>query len=454
MPQLDVYDTQSAISLLRQHADYEHWYDVGKLALKDIVNTQMLAALNPSAGSFFVDPRYMRHFWTVSIPFPDNESLFLIYSTFLQGHLKRFKPTLQELAPLIIRSALTLHQNVITSFRKTALNFHYEFNLRHLSGIFQGLLFSDPIKFQDPEKLVKLWVHESERTYGDRLISPEHLAKYNTLMFELIKKSFSRYSLNRYFSNSPENLIFCNFASGMNGQDRLYDVMPNDKLLPFIEEGLTVYNDNNAVMNLVLFEDAMKHVCRITRIIMPSSGHGLMVGVGGSGKQSLSRLGASMNYMSTFQITISSTYSINDLKTDLQTLYQKTGVKEDDILFLFTEGQITNERFLVYINDLLASGEIAELYTSDEKEEIINAVRNKVKSEGKVDSRDNTNCWNWYIDKVKQKLHMSLCFSPVGESLRRRARQFPALVNSTVIDWYFPWPKEALMNVATRFLEE
>lgn len=199
-------------------------------------------------------------------------------------------------------------------------------------------------------------------------------------MFELIKKSFSRYSLNRYFSNTPENLIFCNFASGMNGQDRLYDVLPNDKLLPYIEEGLTVYNDNYPVMNLVLFEDAMKHVCRITRIITPSSGHGLMVGVGGSGKQSLSRLGASMNYMFAFQITISSTYSINDLKGDLQTLYQKTGVKEDDILFLFTEGQITNERFLVYINDLLASGEIAELYTSDEKEEIINAVRNKVKS--------------------------------------------------------------------------
>ena len=109
-------------------------------------------------------------------------------------------------------------------------------------------------------------------------------------------------------------------------------------------------------MNLVLFEDAMKHVCRITRIIMPSAGHGLMVGVGGSGKQSLSRLAASMMYMTTFMITISSTYSLTDLKTDLQTLYQKAGQKEEDMLFLFTEGQITNERFLVYINDLLASG--------------------------------------------------------------------------------------------------
>jgi len=61
-------------------------------------------------------------------------------------------------------------------------------------------------------------------------------------------------------------------------------------------------------------------------------------------------------------------------------MFNKSGVKEEKILFLFTEGQITNERFLVYINDLLSSGEIADLYTLDEKEAIINNVRAKVKS--------------------------------------------------------------------------
>lgn len=73
--------------------------------------------------------------------------------------------------------------------------------------------------------------------------------------------------------------------------------MPNDKLFFYIDEALKEYNDNNAVMNLVLFEDAMKHVCRICRIILPPSGHALLVGVGGSGKQSLSKLSAHvMNY--------------------------------------------------------------------------------------------------------------------------------------------------------------
>ena len=117
-------------------------------------------------------------------------------------------------------------------------------------------------------------------------------------MFDLVKKSFGKFNLSKFFSSTPENLIFSDFTQGMNGAERLYDLMPNDKLLPHIEEALITYNDNNPVMNLVLFEDAMKHVCRISRIFMPSSGHALLVGVGGSGKQSLSRLAASIMFMS------------------------------------------------------------------------------------------------------------------------------------------------------------
>ena len=66
----------------------------------------------------------------------------------------------------------------------------------------------------------------------------------------------------------------------------------------YVGEALTEYNENNAEMNLVLFSDAMQHVCRITRVIQSPSGHCLLVGVGGMGKQSLSRL-ASMTIICT-----------------------------------------------------------------------------------------------------------------------------------------------------------
>lgn len=62
--------------------------------------------------------------------------------------------------------------------------------------------------------------------------------------------------------------------------------MPNtdNKLFKVITEALNEYNDINAFMGLVLFEDALKHICRICRIVLPPSGHALLVGVGGSGK--------------------------------------------------------------------------------------------------------------------------------------------------------------------------
>jgi len=140
-------------------------------------------------------------------------------------------------------------------------------------------------------------------------------------MFDIVKKSFSKFNLSRYFHKEhPETLVFCNFILGISG-DRFYDNMPNEKLEHHITDALREYNDNFAYMGLVLFEDALKHVTRICRIVLPPSGHALLVGVGGSGKQSLSKLSSFIMGYSLFSITISSTYNMFDLRTDLQNLF-------------------------------------------------------------------------------------------------------------------------------------
>ena len=69
-----------------------------------------------------------------------------------------------------------------------------------------------------------------------------------------------------------------------------------------------------------------------------------------------------------------------------------------------------------------------------------------------MDSRENN--WNFFIDRVRKNLHTVMCMSPVGPNMRNRCRKFPALTSCTVIDWFHAWPTEALISVASRFLEE
>ena len=65
-----------------------------------------------------------------------------------------------------------------------------------------------------------------------------------------------------------------------------------------------------------------------------------------------------------------------------------------------------------------------------------------------------THMFDFFISRVKQYLHFSLCFSPVGDWFRIRARRFPGLINLTTIDQFHPWPREALESVALRFIQD
>ena len=79
-------------------------------------------------------------------------------------------------------------------------------------------------------------------------------------------------------------------------------------------------------------------------------------------------------------------------------------------------------------------------------------IRDEAVSAGLVPNRES--CWVYFVQKCSVNLHIVLCMSPVGETLKNRCRNFPGLVNNVSIDWFTPWPKQALQAVATHFLAE
>uniref|UniRef100_A0A803TIG4 Dynein axonemal heavy chain 17 n=1 Tax=Anolis carolinensis TaxID=28377 RepID=A0A803TIG4_ANOCA len=448
MPEVDKYGTVAPHTLIRQHMDHGHWYDRTKLTLKDIHNCQYVACMNPTAGSFTIDSRLQRHFCVFAVSFPGQDALMSIYSTILSQHLamRNVPLVVQKIHSQLVSAALALHQKITSTFLPTAIKFHYVFNLRDLSNIFQGLLFSTHECLKIPSDLVRLWLHEAERVYCDKLVEEKDQESFGRVMMANCKKFFEIIVENLQSPN-----VFCHFAQGI-GDPKYLPVSNIQALNKLLVETLDSYNEVNAVMNLVLFEDAVSHVCRINRILEAPRGNALLVGVGGSGKQSLSRLAAYISSLDVFQMTLKKGYGIPDLKADLAAQYIKSAVKNTPTVFLMTDSQVAEEQFLVLINDLLASGEIPGLFQDDELENIISSMRPQVKSLGMQDTREN--CWKFFIDKVRRQLKVILCFSPVGSTLRVRARKFPSVVNCTAIDWFHEWPDDALVSVSARFLEE
>jgi dynein heavy chain len=274
---------------------------------------------------------------------------------------------------------MTVFLAIATSaqFMPTARKFHYQFNLRDFSKIIQNLTLAQPALYKgNPLAVVRMWAHECHRVWRDRLITDQDVESYMGFMANGCKE-FPDMKTDEIFA---EPLLYTSYVLACEGHEANYvPVTTMEKLKEILEQKLEEYNENVGSMNLVLFDVAMEHISRIARIINLPVGSALCVGVGGSGKQSLSKLTSFILGYDVVRIVVTSSYKLADLKTDIQTMFTKAGVAGTQLLFILTDSQIADEKFLVYINDLLSSGWIPELFPKDELDGLIGKIRSEAK---------------------------------------------------------------------------
>ena len=205
-------------------------------------------------------------------------------------------------------------------------------------------------------------------------------------------------------------------------------------------------------MDLVLFHFAIQHLLRIGRILKQPGGNALLVGVGGSGRQSLTRLAAKISDFNICQIELNKAYGFVEWRDDLKSYLKLAGGTGVGTVFLLPDTQIKDESFLEDINNVLNSGEVPNLYPPDEKSDVCELVRQALRHEKRDVIDTPGEIFKHFIQRCQKYLHIVLCFSPIGDSLRNRIRSFPSLVNCCTIDWYSEWPDDALESVAEKYL--
>jgi len=452
MPKVDLYGTQQPIALLKLFVERKGLYDRSKeLTWKNVKNIQLVSAMGPPGGARNpVDPRFVSLFNVFEVESPTSENLGSIFQTILSNHVKGLSADIQRTSNAITPATLDLYNFIIEKLPPTPSRFHYVFNLRDLARVFEGLMLSTPDKFPGPPEFLRLWRHECMRIFHDRLISTDDKAVVLGKMQSIVQERFAG-NAERVLA---EPLLFGDFlAANSPGEVRLYEDMGSYEVVkPVMEEMLEEYNKKKKQMNLVFFDDALDHLTRIHRTIRLQLGNNLLVGVGGSGKQSLTRLAAFVAGCEVFEITLTRGYDELAFREDLKALYGLLGQENKKVVFLFTDSHVADEGFLELINNMLTSGIVPGLLEQADKDAAVNSVRDEVEKLGLPNTPEAL--WEFFVGKCRGNLHIVLAMSPVGEALRTRCRNFPGLVNNTVIDWFEPWPEQALTSVASVFLEQ
>ena len=455
MPAREEYGAQPPVELLRQFQDFRGFYDRQKWFWKDIVDVTLVAACAPPGGGRMpLTPRFVRHFTTLCLPPASDDVLKTMFQAIVGGFLSHeFAQEVAALTKPIVKGTVEIYNRIAADLLPIPAKSHYTFNLRDVSKTFQGVLMITPANCPDAKTMTRLWCHECMRVFHDRLIDEEDQTYFKELLVEVVQSAFSQ-SWDYEETFVQNTIMFGDYLKmGAGPEDRVYEeVKDMSALSQLLDEYLFEYNMTNPVqMNLVFFRAAVEHISRVARICRLDKGNAMLVGVGGSGKQSCTRLATAMSEYTCFTIELKKGYDIVSFRDDIKTMFEMAGVEGKSVTFLLVDTQIVDESMLEDVNNVLNSGEVPGMYADDEKAKIVSDMRPVCEALGIPATKDK--CWSTFVSRCQANLHIVLCMSPVGESFRRRCKLFPSLINCTTIDWFTPWPDDALLSVATKLFE-
>jgi len=482
MPEVNEWGDQPTLECVRQIVATNTVCFLDKDKRGDLKNVEDLtfvaAANNPAGGKNDLPSRLKQLFFIFNMTVPTTASIDDIYGQMLNGRFgsavkaepekgkKKAKKigNLKDSAKKLTGATIALWQWVKKHFLPTPSKFFYVFNMRDLSRVFQGVLRSPRSTIANEKVLLQLWRHECERVFSDKLTDVVDKKRFSKQIDDVMNKAYGS-GTSSNIQSKDEYPLFVDFLREdeydedgilISEAPRIYERAGRlQDVRPIAQMFLANHNEERPAerMDLILFDDALRHMLRVSRIIGSDRGNALLIGVGGSGKRSSTKLAAYIARQRTFQITLTKAYNVSSLMEDMRELYKTAGQQGKGITWIFTDTDIINEEFLEYINSLLMTGEVAGLFPKDEMNLMVADLRAEFARE-RPDALDNTeNLVKYFVDVVRKNLHIVLCMSPMNPNFAERARKFPGLINGTTIDFFLAWPKEALVGVANGYIQ-
>jgi len=433
VPAITKWGDQPASELFRQLISENGFYNLDKpgewKVMKDL---EFFAAMtHPGGGRHDIPTRLKRRMMLLNISTPSKGAVDRIYTEIVRGYFsdKLVGSETAKIAANIAEPTVQIWLDLQEKIQATASKLHYVYTMDYvytmqdLSNVFRGMMRCHPHTFDGKDYVARLWKHECERAFTDKLSSPADKGMATSLIQEAIDEA-----LGKLASKCQGTFYFCTFVQ--DEEDRLLadgGVDPDALSQPYevcqsfesvqgkIQKLLGKYNSEHIEkMDLVMFQYAVEYLLKICRAICLDGGSCLLVGLKASGRQSLATLAMYILEHKVLRIRASSsnTYSRITLLEDLKSHCKFSALNNKHFTFLLPEADILDESFLDLVNQLILTGEITDMFTKDEMISIVSetAFRAEVQKSMPEWSESTENLAKFFVRRIRRNFHCILCF--------------------------------------------
>ncbi|XP_057293707.1 dynein axonemal heavy chain 1-like isoform X2 [Hydractinia symbiolongicarpus] len=455
-----------------------------------------------------LQPKLYRHFSILRMPSCTGDQMVRLFSQQCENWLERFSwlPFKQMIACVISKTAINLHQSIKDKFTWTNLVPQYVFSQHDVARVFKGLfLFSsnvdvinksrtnhaDVIKSSmngrselvhgDKEQntddkmtetlgsMVHLLCHEVQKVYGERLL---HQTDYDWLMNRiqeevntLFGSEVTLQGIKTATSSSLQDSQLCSVLLKKSRHkcatlfNSYYITMPTDqssnvfKCATRTEFKLMLYDAMKSVnetkvdnMELVFFDDMLRHAENLCRALNILGGHALLISQNGHGRKKIFRIVSKLLRREAVEVHFSS--SKNNQIAAVKDACNMAGLKGQPVLLYASE--FLTEETLMKLAALINDGYCPDLYSSSELLLICTEMLpGGLKTRKKGESYERAE--NRFFQRIKQNLHIVLCENQEG--LRKLLNVYPVFLHKMFcVDVYKEWSNDVLQHISLKYL--
>jgi len=401
LPAPDTYGFQAPLELLRQYVEFGGWYEMEDHKMINIVDFSLICSIAPPGGSRSTIPaRLYRHFFVFSMAENNPTILIRIFSKIVKwiSLKKNLNEDAQRVLGFGVESSIELFQILSEHLKPTPAKPHYFFNLRDISKVFQGINLIDSREFaKGANKISRMWIHETCRVMFDRLtyqrdkeiffsklkqvMGPKLRAQFEVVLQEIVPKG---YKIEDSYTEL-EKIMFTDLLSeAAEASERECNEHPDLSLIrKKVEMELEEFNvTRKESMNICIFDFAVLQILKICRILRLDKSHGVLIGLGGSGRQTLTKLSSYIMGQQMVTLEVHKNYTQDKWRTDVKKILADASLTSKCSCLAITESQSNNQHLMQDIDSMLNLGEIPNLYDHEEFLKFLEKLKEKAKREG------------------------------------------------------------------------